>query len=70
MGRVGHEHPPLTGSKMAISVSGGAKSDAPDAPKHPQDPDLAATVKAWPELPEHIKAAIKALVHTHTKEND
>jgi hypothetical protein len=55
---------------MAISVSGGAKSDAPDAPKHPQDPDLAATVKAWPELPEHIKAAIKALVHTHTKEND
>jgi hypothetical protein len=25
-------------------------------------PDLALVVKAWPELPEHIKAAIMALV--------
>ena len=31
------------------------------------DADLAALVKAWPDLPEHIKAAIKALVHTHNK---
>jgi len=27
--------------------------------------DLADVVAAWPELPEHIKAAIKALVQTH-----
>jgi len=27
--------------------------------------DLAEIVAAWPELPEHIKAAIKALVHSH-----
>jgi len=29
--------------------------------------DLADIVTAWPELPEHIKAAIKALLHTHIK---
>ena len=68
MGRVGHEHPPVTVSKTAISGSGGAKSDAPDAPKPPQDPDLAAIVKAWPDLPEHIKQAIKALIETHSTE--
>jgi len=32
------------------------------------DPDLAQLVKAWPQLPEHIKAAIKALAQTQTKE--
>jgi hypothetical protein len=29
--------------------------------------DLAEIVKAWPELPEHIKAAIKALIKTNTQ---
>jgi len=27
-------------------------------------PDLAAVVKAWPKLPEHIKRAIKTLAQT------
>jgi len=30
--------------------------------------DLAEVVKAWPALPEHIRAAIKALVRTHDTE--
>jgi len=31
-------------------------------------PDLAEIVTIWPELPEHIKAAIKALVQTRSRE--
>jgi len=27
--------------------------------------DLAEIVAVWPELPEHIKAAVRALVQTH-----
>ena len=37
----------------------------------PQDktcPDLQQIISAWPNLPEHIKQAIKALVNTHNKE--
>jgi hypothetical protein len=30
--------------------------------------DLAEIFRLWPELPEHIKAAIKALVQTHKTE--
>jgi len=32
----------------------------------PLPSDVAQIVAVWPELPEHIKAAIKALVQAHT----
>jgi len=31
------------------------------------DSDLVKITEAWPELPGHINAAIKALIETHTK---
>jgi hypothetical protein len=29
-----------------------------------KDPDLARVVEYWPNLPEHIRLAIKALIHS------
>jgi hypothetical protein len=32
-----------------------------------KNPDLVQVIEHWPELPEHIKAAIKALIETHKR---
>jgi hypothetical protein len=32
------------------------------------DPDLLQFIEAWPDLPDHIKAAVKALIQTHKAE--
>jgi hypothetical protein len=60
----GFERTPLALSKTPISDTPSAKSGAPDAPNTPLDPDLAQIVDCWPTLPEHIKAAVMALVNT------
>jgi hypothetical protein len=44
-----------------------AKKQASDDVKGIPD-DLAEINRAWPELPEHIKSKIEALVQTHRKE--
>ena len=64
MGPAEFEHPSVMTSKTPISGSSGAKSDAHDALKVPKDSDLDIVIKAWPELPEHIKEAIKTLIQT------
>jgi hypothetical protein len=40
------------------------ESGTVDGENTPKDPELALIVERWPKLPEHIKAAVLALVRT------
>ena len=60
----GFELSDLKASKTPISKTRGAKSGVHDAPNPPKNLDLDIVVKAWPELPEYINVAIKALIQT------
>ena len=60
----GFERTPLALSETAISQTPSAKSGALEGEKTPKDPDLALVQERWPKLPEHIKAAVLALVRS------
>ncbi len=47
---------------MQISSTGGAESGALRDEISSFDPDMAAVIKAWPALPDAIRAAILAMV--------
>ena len=53
-----------TDSKRSNQAPKQAEIDTQNLP-----PDLAEVVAVWPELPEYIKAAIKALVRTHNSKD-
>ncbi|MAG84627.1 hypothetical protein CMK10_10760 [Candidatus Poribacteria bacterium] len=64
---------PLTKQALTTSqkdsVQTSVQTKAKNAPKQAQTlpADLAKIVAVWPELPQHIKAAIRALIQTHNR---
>jgi len=65
----GQENKELTNTgKDSLQTS--LQTNPENALKSGQDlpPELAEIVEAWPALPEHIKQAIKSLIHTQFKE--
>ena len=71
MGRSGLEPGDTTGGNSKSlgdsGKSGGAGCGAESAENAPTGPDLAKVIRAWPKLPEPIKAAILAMVKTSTR---
>ncbi|MEK7993128.1 MAG: hypothetical protein AAB403_04920 [Planctomycetota bacterium] len=66
-GDEGIEQTPLSLSKTPIPQTQRAKSGAPHGDFSQNDPDLAAVVRAWPDLSEQTKTVIKALIQTQRK---
>ncbi len=63
------EHPSRTAPKTPISENSretGTESGTPNAQNASLDPDLALIQDRWSKLPEHIKAAVLALVRSIT----
>jgi hypothetical protein len=58
----GLEHPAKTSKKPRSESRGGAQTGAAGLTQPRIDPDLARVVEAWATLPDHIRAAIRALV--------
>jgi hypothetical protein len=65
---------PVNNKDLQQGESGAYKPAYKQSQKTAENPaqelssDLAEIVSIWPELPEHIKAAIKALIQIHIKE--
>jgi hypothetical protein len=58
----GQERPSALLAEPAISGSGSTESGAHTGSSVTGGPDLAEIVLVWPELPEHIKMAVVALI--------
>jgi hypothetical protein len=66
-GDEGNRTPPISASKTPISENPHekrAESGALESQNTPVDPDLALIQNRWPKLPEHIKAAVMALIQS------
>jgi hypothetical protein len=57
---------PDSAGRPQITWVGAAKALVAVSPPMAADPDLATIVKAWPALPEPIKAGIRAMVTAAT----
>ena len=73
MGDTGLEPSRFPAGKSGVSESGGSKSGNKDAPfsdsagvLKPTDPELAAVVAAWSDLPQTVRAGIVAMVKAAT----
>jgi hypothetical protein len=74
MGDEGFEQPSDSPRNSKVSENGGAEFGAVDAPiattagssAVSTDPTLTRLIDAWPTIPEHIRAAIHALVEAAT----
>lgn len=64
LGGRGLEQTAFLPPKSAISQTSGAESGALESEKPPLDPDLRLIQDRWPQLPEHIRQAVLALVRS------
>ncbi|MCC7086404.1 MAG: hypothetical protein IT427_15495 [Pirellulales bacterium] len=62
MEAAGIELGPQSSGNNGVGNQSGAKSGALGAQKAPLDPDLAAVVDAWPDLPAEVKEAVMGII--------
>ena len=65
---VGGSNPPLPIQKCGLSPNQSQELVSGLFYALENDPELRLIVESWPSLPEHIRAAIKALVQTYQAE--